>query len=211
MAQQIEFEFKSWVTLIYFATKTRPKSCFAFVTSEIKINPPIRYASTPVYASWPKSLVLQQFYFRNFSNFSIFSGLFSTCFETSIWNIVYTSSRLQDTTGLSIIAIGTLWTTLQPKIGHFVNSWPHKLYKSFKLGIYTYTISLLILLLFVMVWQLLVLWWLKNTHKTEITKALHHRKVFKIVCMWGDINLKLGQRYMHPVSGIAHRVFHYTK
>ena len=50
-------------------------------------------------------------------DFSKFSGLFSTCFEISVWNLVYTCSRWCYTSSSSLISIGTLWPTLQPKIG----------------------------------------------------------------------------------------------
>ena len=50
-------------------------------------------------------------------DFSKFSGLFSTCFEISVWNLVYTCSRWCYTSSSSFIPIGTLWPTLQPKIG----------------------------------------------------------------------------------------------
>ena len=40
---------------------------------------------------------------------SEFSGLFATCFEISIWNMVYAFSRWHDMSSLSFIAIGSLW------------------------------------------------------------------------------------------------------
>ena len=51
-----------------------------------------------------------------------------TCFEISIWNLVYTFSRWHDMSSLSCITIGSLWPSLQPKVGqtHFLQSWPHK-------------------------------------------------------------------------------------
>ena len=50
-----------------------------------------------------------------FPNFS------STCFEISIWNLVYTFSRWHDMSSSSCITIGSLWPSLQPKVGqtHF--------------------------------------------------------------------------------------------
>ena len=52
----------------------------------------------------------------------------STCFEISIWNLVYTFSRWHDMSSLSCITIGSLWPSLQPKVGqtYFLQSWPHK-------------------------------------------------------------------------------------
>ena len=57
-----------------------------------------------------------------------FLGFSSTCFETSIWNLVYTFSRWHDMSSLSCITIGSFWPSLQPKVGqtHFLQSWPHK-------------------------------------------------------------------------------------
>ena len=59
---------------------------------------------------------------------SEFSGLFSTCFEISIWNLVYAFSRWHDVSSLSFITIGSLWPSLQPKVGQtqFLQSWPYK-------------------------------------------------------------------------------------
>ena len=45
-----------------------------------------------------------------------FSGLFCTCFEISVWNLVYTCIWWCRTSSLSFIPIWTLWPTLQPKI-----------------------------------------------------------------------------------------------
>ena len=52
----------------------------------------------------------------------------STCFEISIWNLVYTFSRWHDMSGLSCITIRSLWPSLQPKVcqTYFLQSWPHK-------------------------------------------------------------------------------------
>ena len=52
----------------------------------------------------------------------------STCFEISIWNLVYTFSRWHDMLGLSCITIRSLWPSLQPKVGqtYFLQSWPHQ-------------------------------------------------------------------------------------
>ena len=46
-----------------------------------------------------------------------FSGLFSICFEISISNLANTSSSWCHKSSLSFIPIGTLWPTLQPKLG----------------------------------------------------------------------------------------------
>ena len=57
-----------------------------------------------------------------------FPDFSSTCFEISIWNLVYTFSKWHDMSSLSWITIGSLWPSLQPKVGktHFLQSWPHK-------------------------------------------------------------------------------------
>ena len=57
-----------------------------------------------------------------------FPDFSSTCFEILIWNLVYTFSRWYDVSSLSCITIGSLWLSLQPKVGqtHFLQSWPHK-------------------------------------------------------------------------------------
>ena len=57
-----------------------------------------------------------------------FPDFSSTCFEISIWNLVYTFSRWHDMLSLSCITIGSLWPSWQPKVGqnHFLQSWPHK-------------------------------------------------------------------------------------
>ena len=48
-------------------------------------------------------------YFYGFWIFRSFPGFFSTCFEISIWNFVYTCSRWSYTSSSSFIPIGTLW------------------------------------------------------------------------------------------------------
>ena len=57
-----------------------------------------------------------------------FPDFFSTCFEISIWNLVNTFSRWHDMSSLSFITIGSLWPSLQPKVGQtqFLQSWPYK-------------------------------------------------------------------------------------
>ena len=57
-----------------------------------------------------------------------FPDFFSTCFEISIWNLVYGFSRWHDMSSLSFITIGSLWPSLQPKVGQtqFLQSWPYK-------------------------------------------------------------------------------------
>ena len=46
-----------------------------------------------------------------------FPDFSSTCFEISIWNLVYAFSRWHDMSSLSCITIGSIWPSLQPKVG----------------------------------------------------------------------------------------------
>ena len=61
--------------------------------------------------------IFEEFLDCAFWIFRSFLGFFSTCFEISVWNLVYTCSRWLYTSSSSFIPIGTLWPTLQPKIG----------------------------------------------------------------------------------------------
>ena len=70
------------------------------------------------------SVFLWKYYFQNFDDyfcafwiFRSFPGFFSTCFEISVWNLVYTCSRWCYRSSSSFILIGTLWPTFHPKIG----------------------------------------------------------------------------------------------
>ena len=47
----------------------------------------------------------------------VFRTFFSTCFEISIWNLVYAFSRWHDMSSLSFITIGSFWPSLHPNIG----------------------------------------------------------------------------------------------
>ena len=53
---------------------------------------------------------------------------FSTCFKISIWIFIYTFSGWHDMSSLSSIKIGSLWPTLELKLGEtqFLLSWPLK-------------------------------------------------------------------------------------
>ena len=77
-----------------------------------------------LYTSRHKFRFFEKYYFQNFGDyfcafwiFRSFPGFFSTCFEISVWNLVYTCSRWCYTSSSSFIPIETLWPTLQPKIG----------------------------------------------------------------------------------------------
>ena len=54
-------------------------------------------------------------------------GVFQTFFNMLL-NLVYTFNRWHDMWSLSFITIGSLWPSLQPKVGQtcFLQSWPHK-------------------------------------------------------------------------------------
>ena len=57
-----------------------------------------------------------------------FLDFFSTCFQISFSNLVYTFSRWHDMSSLSFIIVGSLGLSLQPKVGqtHFLQSWTRK-------------------------------------------------------------------------------------
>ena len=84
----------------------------------------IWYTHGLLYTSRHKFRFLQKYYFQNFGEyfcafwiFRSFPGFCPTCFEISVWNLVYTCSRWCYTSSSSFIPIGTLWPTLHPKIG----------------------------------------------------------------------------------------------
>ena len=83
---------------------------------------------TPVW----KTDVLYRYHIRPSVRLSV-RVCFSACFHLSIWNLGHILSRWHDTPTLNFITIGTLWPSLQPKVGqtYFLQSW---LYKSFKFG-----------------------------------------------------------------------------
>ena len=71
-----------------------------------------------------KSVFLQtSFFLQNLAiifvrlGFFKVSGPLSTCFEISIWNLIYTLWRWRHASSSSFILLGTLWHTSQPKIG----------------------------------------------------------------------------------------------
>ena len=72
-----------------------------------------------LYARLKNGRIMPTFFYTDFS---------STSFEISIWNLIYTFSRWHDMSSLSCITIGSLWPSLQPKVGQtlFLESWPHK-------------------------------------------------------------------------------------
>ena len=65
-----------------------------------------------------------------------FPDFSSTGFEIPIWNLVYTFSRWHNMSSLSCITIGSLWHSLQPKVGqtYFCNHGLINQDKFFKLG-----------------------------------------------------------------------------
>ena len=75
-----------------------------------------------------------------------FSRLFCTCCEISVWNLAYTCSGWCHTSSSSFILIGTLWPSLQPKIGqsHLSAFMALKSYRSLRFSTHTYIVSVLI-------------------------------------------------------------------
>ena len=67
------------------------------------------------------------------SSVRVFRTFFSTCFEIPILKLVYTFSGWHDMSSLSCITIGSLWPSLQPKIGQ--NHGLRNQDKFFKFGI----------------------------------------------------------------------------
>ena len=76
------------------------------------------YARFSLYAVWKTDVLC-----RGNVRLSVhprFPDFSSTCFEISIWNFVYTFSRRHDMSSLSCITIGSLWPSLQPKVGQLI-------------------------------------------------------------------------------------------
>ena len=94
--------------------------------------------------------------------FQSFAGLFSTCFEISLWNLVYSCSSWCYTLSSCIIPIWTLWHTLQPKIGQSHLSAYMALQNYIEASDLVHTLKQWVswpLLIFVMLGQFLTLWW----------------------------------------------------
>ena len=78
----------------------------------------IRYIGGPLDTSRHKFPFCRNHLFlilaTSFARFRFFlvSWHFSTCFEISIWNLVYTSNRWCHTSSSSFISIGIFWSTL---------------------------------------------------------------------------------------------------
>ena len=128
-------------------------------------------------------------------DFSKFSGLFSTCFEISVWNLVYTCSMWCYTSSSSFIPIGTLWSTLQPKIGqsHLSAFMALKSYRGLRFGTHTYIVSVLILTDFRHGWAIFGPLADKNTWKGVLLELPASEKFSGLfLYMLWDISLKLG-------------------
>ena len=98
---------------------------------------------------------------RAHSQRKVFRTFYSTCFEISVWNLVYTSIRWCHMSSSSFIPIWTLWPTLQPKISQSHLSAFMALKVIYRPQIW-YTHSKWVpwsLLIFVMLGQFLALWW----------------------------------------------------
>ena len=109
----------------------------------------IWYIGGPLYTSRHKFglfVCLFQILFDYFCAFWIRSfPFFSTYFEISIWNLVCTFGRWSKRSRSSFISIGTLWPTLQLKIGQiiFLHSWPQKLYRAVRFCTHIYIVNVL--------------------------------------------------------------------
>ena len=99
---------------------------------------------------------------------STFTGLFSICFEISIWNLVYKFNRWHFMSGLSFITIDSHWLNLKPKVVQtycFLNHDLINQVKFFKVD--TYSISQEICTRFLLCCALLWLYidWFSHIHQ----------------------------------------------
>ena len=141
-------------------------------------------------------------YFQNFGDyfcafwiFRSFPGFFSTCFGISVWNLVYTCSRWCYTSSSSFVRIGTLWPTLQAKIGqsHLSAFMALKSYRGLRFGTHTYIVSVLIPTDFRHGWAIFGPLADKNTSKGVILELPASEKFSGLFFyMFWDISLKLG-------------------
>ena len=119
--------------------------------------------------------------FLRISDFSKFSGLFSTCFEISVSNLVYVCSRWCYTSSLSFIQFGTLWPTLQPEISqsHLSAFMAFKIiYRGLRFGTHTNVLSVLIPNDFRYGWAIFSPLADKKHLNGGVTRAPSQRKVF---------------------------------
>ena len=100
----------------WYFPSVRPSVCHTFLYARLKNGRIMPWQCLSVCPSVRPSVR------QRFPDFS------STCFEISIWNLVYTFSRWHDMSSFSWITIGSLWPSLLPKVGqtHILQSWPHK-------------------------------------------------------------------------------------
>ena len=127
------------------------------------------------------SVFCENIFFQNFGDyfcafwiFRSFPGFFSTCFEISVWNLVYTCSRWCYTSSSNFIPIWTLWPTLQPKIGqsHLSAFIAVKIiYRGLKFGTHTEIVSVLTPIDFCHVWEFFGPLGDKNTGKGGVSSA----------------------------------------
>ena len=133
--------------------------------------------------------------FARFGFFQSFAGFFSTCFEISVWNLVYTCSRWCYTSSSSFIPIGTLWPTLQPTKAKSFICIINSLKNHIEASDLVHTLILWVswsLLILIMCGQFLALWRTKTLER-GVTRAPSLRKVFRaFFYMFWDISLKHG-------------------
>ena len=123
--------------------------------------------------------------------FSKFSGLFSTYFEISVWNLVYTCSRWCYTSSSSFIPIGTLGPTLQPKIvqSHLSALMTLKTYRGLRFGTHTYIVCVLIPTDFRHGWAIFGPLADKNTWKGVLPKLPASEKFSGLFCTFFEISV----------------------
>ena len=132
--------------------------------------------------------------------FSKFSGLFCTCFEKSVWILVYTCNRWCYTSSSIFIPIETLWPTLQPKIGQSNLS-------ALMASDLVHTLILWLswsLLIFVMVEQFMALWRTKHL-KGGVARAPSQRKMFRTFFVHVLI-YQFETWHIHLVGGVTRQV-----
>ena len=107
--------FVFWLTFYYTPVWKTDVLCRGNVRPSVcpSVCPSVRPSVRPRFPDFSSTCN----YFCAFWIFRSFPAFFSTCFEISIWNLVYTCSRWCYTSSSSFILIGTFWPTLQPKIG----------------------------------------------------------------------------------------------
>ena len=133
-----------------------------------------------------------------FARFEVFQG-FSTCFEISIWNLVYTFSRWCHLSGHFDI----LYSQREVKV-IFLHSWPQKVYGGLRFGTHSCIVSVLTPTDIRHGKAILGPLADKSTRKGELVELTASEKFSELfLYMFWDINLKLG---IHLVDSATHWV-----